>query len=194
MPFDDLQPPSWIKDFAEKRLWPLSRTFELVAPSAALVTRIPFSPVFTDQEKVEGRFPNEEVGRLRTIANCIALAARRPAAILKVWYEDDDARFPLLSSGVAFNDPQWGSRAAAPFDIDPEKARNIVASYQKFSGDRKPLDTAMLRLAEAWGGWRREERVIDLGISLEAVLMNTPNGQSTTTTRSATSSECVRAG
>ncbi len=178
VPFGDLQPPSWIKDFAEKRLWPLSRTFESVAPSAALVTRVSFSPVFTDKEKVEGSFPEKEVNQLRTIANCIALAAQRPAAILKVWYEDDDARFPLISSGVGFNDPRWGSGAAAPYDIDPGRVQNIVVSYQKFSGDRKPLDTAMLRLAEAWGGWHREERAIDLGISLEAVLTYTPDGQS----------------
>ena len=96
---------------------------------------------------------------------------------MKAWFEEDDARFPLISGGVSFNDPGWRSGAAAPYDIDPERVRNIVTSYQKFGGDRKPLDTAMLRLAEAWRGWHREERAIDLGISLEAVLTYTPDGQ-----------------
>ena len=166
VPFGELQPPSWIKDFTDKRLWPLSRTFESVAPSAVLVTRVPFTPLFTTQDKVEGDFPEKEIAQLRTVAHCIALAAERPTAILKVWYEDDDLRLPLATSGVLYSDPRWGSGAAAPYAIDPGRVRAIVASYQRFRGKLGAVETALTRLAGAWGGWHREERAIDLGIAL----------------------------
>ena len=178
VPLGDLEPPSWIEDFGEKTTWPLSRTFAPVAPSAALVKRVPFSPLFSAEDEIEGRFPEKEVIELQAVAHCIALVAHRPPAILKVWYEDDDPRLPLLSSGITFSDPRWGSGAAAPYEIDADRVRAIFSSYQRFSGDRTPLDTAMLRLADAWGDWRREDRVIDLGISLEAVLMYKRSGRS----------------
>ena len=174
VPFDDLQPPPWIKDFSEESSWPLSRTFEPVAPSAALVMRVPFSPLFTADDKIESKFPEHEVDQLRRIAYCIALAAGGSSAILKIWYEDDDPRFPLVSSGVSYSDPRWGNGAVAAYDINLEQVRTIYWNYENFRGVRKPIDIAMLRLAEAWGGWHREERVIDLGIALEAILMYMP--------------------
>lgn len=75
VPFSDLQPPSWMTDFGERRLWPLSRSFDAVAPSAALVMRIPLRPVFSSEERLEDRHPVYEVAQLETIAHCIALAA-----------------------------------------------------------------------------------------------------------------------
>ena len=141
VPFDDLQPPSWIKDFSEESSWPLSRTFEPVAPSAALVMRVPFVPLFTTDDTVESKFPEQEVDQLRQIAHCIALAAGRSSAILKVWYEDDDPRHPLVSSGVAYSDPRWGNGAVTPYDINLEQVRAIYSNYQHFCGVRKPIDT-----------------------------------------------------
>jgi hypothetical protein len=116
----------------------------------------------------------QKVAELETNAHCIALAAQSPPAILKVWYEDDDPRLPLISSGVAYTAPRWGNGAAAPYDIDPDRVRTIIESYRQFRGDHKPIDTALFRLSETWGGWNLEERSIDPGISLEAVLMHLP--------------------
>ena len=174
--FKDLLPPSWMKDFVPER-WPLSRTFDPVAPSAALVAHIPFTPLFGGEGTTTGNFPEKTIAQLRTLAHCIALTAERPAAIFKVWFENDDPRLPLISSGVAFSDPRWGSTAAEPYVLDLTRFRATVASYRAFHGDLHPIETALARLTEAWGGWRREERAIDLGIALEAILMYTANGR-----------------
>ena len=84
-------------------------------------------------------------------------------------------RFPLASSGVVYSDPRWGSGSAETYMIDPERTRSLVCNYQKFCpSDRRAIDTALARLAQAWGGWYREERAIDLGIALESALMGGP--------------------
>lgn len=171
---NDLKTPSWMKEFFDKKLWPLSRSFEPVAPSAALVMRVPFGPVFTDQEAIDPSFPEQELDFLRALVNCIALAAEGPIAIVKAWFEDDDPRLPLLTSGVAFSDPRWGSSAAAPYVVDPERIKKVISDYTNFEDRKDAVHTALSRLAGAWEGWHREERAIDLGLALEAVLMYTP--------------------
>lgn len=173
VPFSELQPPAWIKELHEEASWPLSPTFERVAPSSALVMQHPLSPIFTTEDQIEHSFPLSQIAQLRKMAYCIALTAERSPAILTVWCEDDDPRLPILSSGVGYGDPRWGRGTATPYNVDPEQVHSLYANYIKFRGDLHPIDTAMSRLAEAWGGWSREERAIDLGIGLEVVLTHT---------------------
>ena len=177
IPFKDLQPPGWIKEFYEEGSWPLSRTFDRVAPSSALVMQHSLSPVFTIENQVENTFPILQIAQLQTMAYCIALTAERSPAILRVWIEEDDPRLPIMSSGVVYADPRWGQGRATPYDVDPEKVRVIYANYIKFQDDTRPIDTAMSRLADALGGWHREERAIDLGIGLEVLLTHIQDGQ-----------------
>ncbi len=178
-PFKDLEPPSWMEDFAESRLWPLSRSFQRVAPSAALIKQVPFKPAFISEDHGESQFPLQDVTLLRTVAHCIAVASGRPTAIFKVWIEDDDPRLPLITSGISYSDPRWGSGTAAVHAVDVDCIRAAVLAYQGFQGREECLDIdiALERLAGAWSGWYREERAIDLGIALEAILMHTSGGR-----------------
>lgn len=178
VPLTDVIVPDCFKDLTNPSLWPMSRDTQPLAPSAALVSRhLSYSPAFTPEEDHKAGFPMEEVDRLHAAANCIGLAAGRHPAIFKVLVEDDDPRFPLASSGILFTSPYWGGGAVAgPFEVDVARVREIAAHYLNFGSDRAPLDTAMQRLAEARSGWRLEDRALDLGIALEAVLMHAPGG------------------
>ena len=173
VPFEQLQPPSWIKRFGETAAWPLDRRFQPVRPSAALVMSIEFSPVFVS-ESIDDELPEKELEQLRAIVNCIALVGECTTPTIMVFYENDDPRLPLISSGVTFTDPDWGTKAVTAHSIDAQRVRAVLTSYKSFAGDRRPLDMAMTRLSDARGGWHREERAIDLGISLEAMLMYEP--------------------
>jgi hypothetical protein len=144
-----------------------------VRPSAALVMSIEFSPVFVS-ESIDDELPEKELEQLRAIVNCIALVGECTTPTIMVFYENDDPRLPLISSGVTFTDPDWGTKAVTAHSIDAQRVRAVLTSYKSFAGDRRPLDMAMTRLSDARGGWHREERAIDLGISLEAMLMYEP--------------------
>ena len=177
IPFKDLKPPSWIKEFQEESSWPLSRTFEHIAPSAALVMQHLISPVFTSENEPNNNFPLSQIAQLRTMAYCIALTAGHSPAILRVWLENDDPRLPIVSSEVVYANPRWAKGRATSYDVDSERVSSVYASYLNFQGDRRPLDIAMSRLTDALGGWEREERAIDVGITLEVLLTHTQGGQ-----------------
>ena len=178
VPFEDLRPQSWIENSLKGMTWPLSRNFDPVAPSAGLVMRIPFSPLFTTEAQIGDSFPKQEIDHLKAISHCISLASKGPPGILEVWFENDDPRLPLVSSAVRFLNPAWGQGAVARVDVAPEKVRKIYVTYQRFRGDLKPFDIAMCKLGQARSAWGREERVLNLGIALEVLLRYSRNGRS----------------
>jgi hypothetical protein len=175
VPLSNLQPPAWIEKTLKEQKWPLSHTFEPVEPKAALVAHVRCEPLFISAGQSGAPFPLTELDALRKTVSCIAVACGYPTAIFKVWLESADPRLPLASPGIAYTEPRWGNSAAAMHEIDAECVRATVLSYNNFKGSKDSLDTALERLASASGGWRREDRVTDLGIALESALMYAPS-------------------
>lgn len=87
-----------------------------------------------------------------------------------IWSENIDPRLPLYTTeGVLHSASRAG--LALSCTADTEQIRALVTAYQSFIGDRSPIETALSRLATAWGNREREARAIDLGIALEVILM-----------------------
>ena len=179
VPFKNLIFPKWIEDSINKMQWPTSRTLDSVAPSSALVGRVAVSPVFTKNMEISTKHPTEEIFKIEIMTYLIAIVMKKPVAIMKIIYEDDDPRLQFGNLDIAsFNAIDWPGNAAESFEIDTVKAKAILMAYEKFKGDLGPIDTAIIRLTKAWSGWRSEDRFIDLGIALEVILMHTKDGKS----------------
>ncbi|WP_350277643.1 hypothetical protein [Kribbella sp. HUAS MG21] len=149
-----------------------------VRPRAALWCSDLFGPLVTI-----GGFSDAEQGTLRyqemsDIVSCLALLADRALAIIASWSQSDVTRF--LVGGVG----SWGSQATAwenlfeieRHPVDQELARTVVSNFFKLSdGDRQRMRAILGRLNSAKASHRsQEDRAIDLGIALEALLFN-PN-------------------
>lgn len=177
-------PPSLPRDLflqIGERLDGVVETNPLMAnarPRAALWCSDSFGPLVTLGGFSDAGQDTLRYQEMSDIASCLALLADRAVAIIASWCQSDVARF--LVGGVG----GWGSQVAAwenlfeleRHPVDQALARTVVANFFRLSdGDRQRMRAILGRLNSAKASHRSEEdRAIDLGIALEALLFN-PN-------------------
>ncbi|MGZ3390667.1 MAG: hypothetical protein ACXVCF_13865 [Isosphaeraceae bacterium] len=111
------------------------------------------------------------------IAKCLTLVVTRKVEQIGSWFQSDLEQ-PLVGGvgGWGGQAIKWGHQfEIEPEDLDIERLRTIVANYFLLPvSDRKRLRIIIDRLNSAKSNDELTDRVIDLGISLEALLFN-PN-------------------
>jgi hypothetical protein len=144
-------------------------------PKAALTHSFRLSPVVSARR---GSLPSSEPslsrqGEMLEIARSLTLIVPRAVQQVGSWFQTDH---PLVG-GVG----GWGGQAisseyqfeVAPEDMDPTHVRGIVNEYFALpAGDRQNLRIVLDRLNIAKLRQTLEDRAVDLGVSLEALLFN----------------------
>jgi hypothetical protein len=152
-------------------------------PKAALVHSFRLSPVVS---ATRGSFPTASALSRREemldIARCLTLTTSRPVQQIGSWYQTEQ-NHPLVA-GVG----GWGGQAISwghQFEVEQEEmdethVRTLLDGYFALPrGTQQRLHIILERLNAAKLPQASEDRAIDLGVSLEALLFN-PNDPSTT--------------
>ena len=110
------------------------------------------------------------------VARCLTLAVPRPVEHIGSWYQAD-IDHPLVGGGVG----GWGGQPIRsghqvrvdPEDIDADDLKSIIDAYFRLgTGGRRRLRLVLDRLNAAKLPRRLEDRAVDLGVSIEALLFS----------------------
>ena len=148
--------------------------FEVRArPRAALLRRVELSPVLYAENFDDSLLNRPRIDEM--LIRLLTLATKRPVMPIGSWHQADPS-IPLMG-GVA----GWGGNSIAtthrveiePEDLDADNIRSSVSQYFKLpKAHAQRLKIVLGRLNAAKGDQSNEDRAIDLGIALEALLFN----------------------
>lgn len=147
----------------------------LARPRAALVHTFTFGPVLV--QRTAG-LPHELGGMSRQaemldIARCLTLATPHSVRHIGSWFHGPEAH-PLFPHVAAWDGQAvtWGDQfEVSPEDLDAEALRALVDGYIRLS-KRDRLRIVLDRLNAAKSRQSLEDRAVDLGVALEALLFN----------------------
>ena len=173
IPYGRTMLPGWMRSIegAGHRL--MDRRFADVPFAAAVVKRVSFSPVFGDDSQPAANGPVEHIAEVTALAMVIALSTTATIGIARMYWGDADPRLPFVTEPVAYGDPQWIEGSVdQPTAIDEAALRKVVNLYLNFTGAKDGIDLIIKRLNRSRRMWREEDRAIEIGIALEALLMH----------------------
>jgi Apea-like HEPN len=145
-------------------------------PKAALVRSFRLSPVVSAAPgppftKRHVTFERRE--EMLDVVRCLTLLVPRPVEQIGSWFQTDH---PLLGAvdGWGGQSIRWGHQfEVAKEDINPPQVRTFIDRYFALSqGTRQRLHIVLDRLNAAKRPQTFEDRAVDLGVSLEALLFN----------------------
>ncbi len=150
-----------------------------LSPGCALVWKVPFEPVLTRTTIGSGQPTLQQTAYLDTIANLLSTVSCKPAAPVLVYITDDDELLPMPGDGMVYKIFGWSANPAI------ERQAYVVADeiipffqdYIAFKGSRQAIDLAARRLSRCVGIGLLEDRAIDLGAALEALLLFAQEGE-----------------
>jgi len=173
IPFGWTQVPDWMRRIDRTGFGLMTRQFVDAPFAAAVVKRIQFSPVFGMESQPAEGVPAEDILEVTDLAMCIALTTTRVVSIVRMYWGDDDPRLPIITEPVAYGDPQWVEGSVdEPAPIDDAKLTEVLQLFSKFVGATDSLKLVIKRLNRSRRMWRDEDRAIDVGVALEALLMH----------------------
>lgn len=146
-------------------------------PKAALVHSFKFSPVVSAARDSLPMAPRTLVRQeeMLDIARCLTLIAPRAIQQIGSWFQIEQSH-PLVGGvgGWGGQAITWGQQfSVEPEDIDPAQVRTLVDGYFALPAkDRQRLRIVLDRLNAAKLPRTAEDRAVDLGVSLEALLFN----------------------
>jgi hypothetical protein len=176
IPYGPNQLPDFVRRIEGAGYRLMDRRFADVRYAAALVKRFSFGPVFGEERQPSGEFPRDTVADFTALAMCLTLATSKAVGIVRMYWGDADPRLPISTEPIVFQDPQWEEGAVdGPGELDVPELLRTFSKYSRFK-ERDPkgcehLDLIIKRLNRSRRAWRDEERAIELGIALEALLM-----------------------
>jgi hypothetical protein len=153
-------------------------------PKAALVQSFHISPVVS---ATRGSFPTmaptlSRREEMLDVARCLTLLAPRPVQQIGSWFQTDQSH-PLVGSvdGWGGQAISWGHQfEVEQEDMNPTQVRTLIDGYFALPrGAQQRLRIVLERLNAAKLPQPSEDRAVDLGVSLEALLFN-PKDRSTT--------------
>jgi hypothetical protein len=150
----------------------------MLPPCGILLWSVQIAPVFTVATDGSGRPSAEQTRRLDAHANLLACAACHPAGSILVCIADDDETIPLPGDGMIYRQFDRGLSGSLYRQeaVDLAQIQSFFHNYENFEGDLQAINIATNRLSRCLLHGDLEDRAIDLGIALEAVLMFSPPG------------------
>jgi hypothetical protein len=148
-------------------------------PTAALTTVVEFSPIVSSTHSAPPGRAAARHDEMVDIARCLTLVVPRPVEEIAHWSQPVEQDHPLIAGvgGWGGQEIRWNHQfLIEPEEIDPAQVRPLVDGYFALGRqDQSRLRIAFDRLSAA----KREQvslenRAVDLGVSLEALLFN-PN-------------------
>jgi hypothetical protein len=145
-------------------------------PQAVLTHGFRLSPVVSAAHIfAKSGEPVSRIDEMIEIARCMTLISSRKIEQIGSWFQTD-LELPLVGgvSGWGGQAINWQHQfAIEPEDLDVGRIRAIISGYFSLpASDRRRLRIVLDRLNAAKSNGPLEDRAIDLGISLEALLFN----------------------
>ena len=142
-PFDfDLMPTAAIS--AQRPVPGLIVDHTIPEPTAFLILKVSYAPVFDANEIAVDPWPAEDVKRLIDMADWLAVATGHGVVIMEMWINHDDPRLPTDGGTIFFRDHKWGGGQLS----QPAEVTEDVLDFARRLGNVKvPEERKAIELA-----------------------------------------------